>query len=189
MEACNLYNYDETSVTDDPGRKRCITSTQQGTEASGTQNAPLEAGHKHHVLWKRSRRVSGTHGCLQSSQPVCRVDKRLTPGTVYSNSTSGWFDNNLFNKWFFELFLSYVKDKPGKKVFLGDNLASHFSIPVLEACKEQNILFISLVPNSTVHTSSASWRTGESRLGPRPAFRSQSSHHCCENCGQVCKEI
>ena len=57
---------------------------------------------------------------------------------MYSHSQSGWFDNSLFTKWFFELFLPHVEGNEGKKVLLGDSLACHFSIAVLEAC---NILF------------------------------------------------
>ena len=147
VEPCNVYNYDETNVTDDPGSKRCITSrglkrverkiyhSKQATSimfcgnADGEYLPPM-------VVYK-------------AQNPYMEWTKGGPQGTLYSTSQSGWFDNHLFTKWFFELFLPHVKDKPGKKILLGDNLASHFSIPVLEACKENNILFISLVPNST----------------------------------------
>ncbi|CAK8673330.1 unnamed protein product [Clavelina lepadiformis] len=39
----------------------------------------------------------------------------------------------------FGLFLEAVKDTPGTKIMLGDNLASHFSEKVLKACEEMTL--------------------------------------------------
>ena len=70
---------------------------------------------------------------------------------IYGNSSSGWFDENLFETWFFDLFLDHVKDMPGKKVFLGDNLGLHFSQKVIDACLKNNIAFVCLIPNSFIY--------------------------------------
>ena len=51
--------------------------------------------------------------------------------------------------WFFKLFLPVASQMPRRKVLIGDNLGSHFSTNVIEACKTNNILFICLLPNST----------------------------------------
>ncbi|KAJ8932915.1 hypothetical protein NQ318_002865 [Aromia moschata] len=73
------------------------------------------------------------------------------PGTVYSHTLSGWFDMDQFEKWFFEILLPKIKeiDNPDKKIVVGDNLASHFSPTVIEACEENNIYMTALPPNST----------------------------------------
>ena len=55
------------------------------------------------------------------------------PGTKYFCSESGWFDGFQFEK-FFELLLPILWRKQGKKMRIGDNLASHLSWAVIEAC-------------------------------------------------------
>ena len=42
-----------------------------------------------------------------------------------------------------------MQNKPGPKVVMGDNLSSHFSDEVLKLCKQHNIRFVCLPPNST----------------------------------------
>lgn len=73
------------------------------------------------------------------------------PGALYDNSSSGWFDMNLFEIWFFKLLLPHIKENCNgeKAVVLGDNLASHFSPAVVKAAKENNIYMAPLPPNST----------------------------------------
>lgn len=54
----------------------------------------------------------------------------------YNTSKSGWFDTTLFEDWFFSVVLPYFrrfKDKK-KKIMMGDNLASHISKKVIDAC-------------------------------------------------------
>ncbi|XP_050313661.1 uncharacterized protein LOC126748449 [Anthonomus grandis grandis] len=74
------------------------------------------------------------------------------PGTVYKNSLSDWFDANLFEIWFKEIFLPHVlrTREPGKRVILvGDNLASHFAPSVVQAAQEHDIYMSPFPPNST----------------------------------------
>lgn len=47
--------------------------------------------------------------------------------TRYNRSKSGWFDRTCFEDWFETVILPYLKNKPGRKVIIGDNLSSHFS--------------------------------------------------------------
>jgi hypothetical protein len=70
-------------------------------------------------------------------------------GTVYKCSKSGWFDMFLFEEWFVELLLPRLRKRPGKKLIIGDNLASHISPTVIKLCKANNIAFVCLPPNST----------------------------------------
>jgi len=56
-------------------------------------------------------------------------------GTEYSCTASGWFDAYEFRKWFFNVFLPHAKTLQGKKVLLGDNLSSHLTMDVIDACR------------------------------------------------------
>ena len=70
-------------------------------------------------------------------------------GTIYDCTSSEWFDFCTFENWFFKIYLPRAKEKVGPKILIGDNLSSHFLFDDVEACKEYNIRFISLPPNST----------------------------------------
>lgn len=52
-------------------------------------------------------------------------------------------------RWFFDIFLPHVRVSPGKKVLIGDNLASHFSVEVVQAARDNDVYFTALPPNST----------------------------------------
>ncbi|KAG5875037.1 hypothetical protein JTB14_006985 [Gonioctena quinquepunctata] len=67
----------------------------------------------------------------------------------YNRSKSGWFDLHLFEDWFKSSVLPYFKKLEGPKVLIGDNLASHVSINVIQECQNNNIRFVLLPPNST----------------------------------------
>jgi hypothetical protein len=75
--------------------------------------------------------------------------QRGPKGTVYSCSKSGWFDGFHFEMWFFDVMLPRLKRKVGKKLIIGDNLSSHLSPAVIDACRENNIAFVCLPANST----------------------------------------
>ncbi len=70
-------------------------------------------------------------------------------GTVYSTSKSGWFDMFQFERWFVDLLLPRHRRRPGKKMIVGDNLSSHLSPTVINLCRQHNISFVCLPPNST----------------------------------------
>ncbi|XP_065671384.1 uncharacterized protein LOC136089338 [Hydra vulgaris] len=70
-------------------------------------------------------------------------------GVRYFNTKSGWFDRAAFEEWFFSIVLPSLKKKSGVKVLLGDNLSSHISPKVINACEKNEILFVCLPPNST----------------------------------------
>lgn len=70
-------------------------------------------------------------------------------GAVYYRTRSGWFDGPTFENWFDQIVIPYFKNLKGKKVLIGDNLASHMSIHVLECCAKYDIEFVLLPPNAT----------------------------------------
>lgn len=66
-----------------------------------------------------------------------------------NNSKSGWFNSEIFTDWFESLVLPRLKKLEGKKVLISDNLFSHLTDRVLKLCRDNNIYFVCLPPNST----------------------------------------
>ena len=145
----NIINFDETNLSDDPGRIKAIskrgqkyfdrllstskssTSIMFAATASGYMLPPF-------VVYK----AQNVYDLWIMGGPK---------GTRYSCSSSGWFEATHFEEWFFSLALPYIRKlKTDKKVVLiGDNLSSHFSVRILQTCLDNNILFKCLPPHST----------------------------------------
>lgn len=69
------------------------------------------------------------------------------PNARYNRTSHGWFDELTFTDWFKSTFLPFAKQLEGRKLLLGDNLASHFSMKVIKLCEENNIGFVFLPPS------------------------------------------
>lgn len=143
----NIINFDETNMCDDPGQQtiivrrgakhaeRIIDATKSSTSvmfsiAGDGTLLPL------HIVYK-SKHVYDTW------------TENGPEGAIYDCSKSGWFDGVLFEKWFTNVAFEYLRRRDGVKVLIGDNLASHVSISVIEKCDKNNIRFVLLPPNST----------------------------------------
>ncbi|XP_060860227.1 uncharacterized protein LOC132937424 [Metopolophium dirhodum] len=144
----NIYNYDETNLTDNPGQKKVLVkrgskypericnTSKVSISLMICGNAvvdilPPYVVYKAKGLWENWTE-HGPKGCR------------------YNATTSGWFDANIFTDWFNITLLRHLKKKTGKKVVIGDNLSSHLTPEVNEKCKENDI-------------SSASWQNLQSR--------------------------
>lgn len=143
----NLVNYDETNFTDDPGRKKVIvrrsckhaervidssksaTSVMFAVTASGLMLPPF-------VVYKSENLYQNW---MKNGPKDCR----------FGRSKSGWFDQCLFEEWFYTIICPYFRRKEGPKVLIGDNLASHLSVAVINECEKLDIKFVLLPPNST----------------------------------------
>ena len=143
----NIINFDETNLTDDPGKKKMIckrgvryperimnsskssTSLMLAGTAAG-QVLPLYVVYKAEHLWS-----TWTEG----GPDKCR----------FNISNSGWFDHICFYDWFESVALPYCKHLTGKVVMIGDNLSSHFNNNILKECERHNISFVCLPANAT----------------------------------------
>lgn len=143
----NIWNLDETNLSDDPSRKKVIcrrgvkypervcnfskssTSVMMCGSASGELLPPFVV-YKALKMWDIW--VEGG-----------------PKGARYSSTKSGWFDSNCFNEWFDTLLLPKLKKLPGKRVVIADNLSSHLNVNVFQKCKDNDISFVCLPPNST----------------------------------------
>jgi hypothetical protein len=143
----NIYNYDETNFTDNPGSKKCLFR-------KGTKYCEKVMNHSKSSI--SCMFCGSATGELVPPMVVYKAAniysswcERGPKGAVYSCTKSGWFDQFQFEKWFEEILLPRLKRKVGKKLVLGDNLASHISPGVISSCKANNIEFVCLPPNST----------------------------------------
>ena len=143
----NLVNFDETNFCDDPESakvlvKRGCRHPERVIDVSKSATSVMIA-------------VTGSGKMLPPF--VVYKSKYLYPtwieggpeGTRFSCTKSGWFEINSFEEFFIKIILPYLKDKPGKKAIMGDNLASHLSYLVISLCAQHGILFILLPPNAT----------------------------------------
>lgn len=155
----NIFNYDESNVSDDPGKKigtykrrvkypekamnfsKSATSIMVCGSADGCLLPPYIIYKSVHLYdtWKE-RAPAGPPCC---DQPCC------SKGSRFNRTISGWIDGPTFRDWFTTAFLPHAKRLTGRKVLLGDNLSSHIDDEVLRLCSENNIDFVCLVPNST----------------------------------------
>ncbi|CAK1581938.1 unnamed protein product [Parnassius mnemosyne] len=144
---CNVINYDETNLADDPGRKKIIA--RKGTK------------YPERVMNHSKSAVSVMFSCTAEGDllPPYVVYKSQNlydtwiskgpKGTRYNRSQSGWFDGPIFEDWVKSIIIPYFQGKSGKKILIGDNLSSHLSIDLIKLCYEEDIHFIFLPANST----------------------------------------
>lgn len=142
-----IFNYDETNMRDDPGCKKCLF--RKGTKYP--EKALNTSKQAYSVMF-----CGSADGHMMPPMIVYKAQnvyeswtERGPKGAKYSFSKSGWFDSFQFQKWFFGIMLPMLKRIVGRKVLLGDNLASHINSDVIKACRENQIEFVCLPPNST----------------------------------------
>ena len=145
----NIFNYDETNLTDDPGSKTVIVSRGRRRIQSIMEHS------------KQSTSVMFSGNAAGDYLPAMVVYKTASCETyegwcqdgptdaVYDSTESGWFDSRTFCRWFFEIFLPHTCQLEGPVAIIGDNLPSHFSLSVITATLEHKIRFITLIPSST----------------------------------------
>ncbi|KAG8233623.1 hypothetical protein J437_LFUL001034 [Ladona fulva] len=119
-----IYNYDETCMSDDPGRSKIICRRGSGS------SIPPYIIYKAEHLWT----IWAENGPM---------------GTRYNGSKHGWIDLAIFEEWFTIHLLPVLKQQSGKKIVVGDNLSSHLSLNVVKLCEENDIKFVCLPPNSS----------------------------------------
>lgn len=143
----NIWNFDETNLSDDPGKKKVI----------------VKKGSKYPELIRNASKTSisvmfsgSAAGELLPPYVVYRANKMWTTwtengpkGCRYNSSSSGWFDASIFSDWLEFQMIPRLKKLEGKKVVLCDNLSSHITVHSLQLCRQNQITLICLPPNST----------------------------------------
>lgn len=143
-----IWNYDETNLSDNPGNKKVISKrgakyVEKICNFSKSSTSVMFCGN--------------AEGKLLAPYVVYKAENMWTTwtengpeNTRYNRSKSGWFDSITFEDWFTSHFLKEIKcSKDSPTVLIGDNLASHINIKVLQLCDQHNIRFVCLPPNTT----------------------------------------
>ncbi|XP_030754175.1 jerky protein homolog-like [Sitophilus oryzae] len=155
----NIFNYDETNVNDEPGKGKGIyrrgvkypekianhsksaTTIMVCGSADGTLLPPYIIYKSEHLY--NTWRENGPKGYPCCNKACCAV------GCRFNRTSHGWMDSSTFQDWFESSFLPHARRLEGKKILIGDNLASHFSETVIRLCEENDVAFVCLVPHST----------------------------------------
>ncbi|CAI6346490.1 unnamed protein product [Macrosiphum euphorbiae] len=148
IPASRIWNYDETNLSDNPGNKKVISKrgakyVEKICNFSKSSTSVMFCGN--------------AEGKLLAPYVVYKAENMWTTwtengpeNTRYNRSKSGWFDSITFEDWFTTHFLKEIKcSKDNPTVLIGDNLASHINIKVLQLCDQYNIKFVCLPPNTT----------------------------------------
>ena len=146
----NIFNYDETNLTDDPSSKvvivhRGLSRVERIVEHSKSSTSVMFCGSADGnylppmIVYK----------CESESVYSTWIGVDGPDNAEYASTKSGWFNKRTFSQWFFNVFLPVASKLSGPTVLIGDNLGSHFSHDVIEATIRHDIRFITMPPSST----------------------------------------
>lgn len=143
----NIVNFDETAFVDDPGRYKAIFRR-------GSRRAEKVIDHSKSqtcVMFAASAAgdILPPYVLYRAKYVYEQWTEGGPPNTRYDADERGWFNYRVFESWFMDVALPYFKKRNGLKVMLGDNLSCHLSEFVIKKCRENEIKFVLLPPNST----------------------------------------
>ena len=144
---CNIWNYDETNLRDNPGAKKYVM--KRGTKYPERIMDLSKVAFSVMFCGNAEGEVVPPYVVYKSVHSYYQWVAAGPPGTRYNRSKSGWFDETTFTDWPFTLTLQILHKQEGKKVLVGDNLSSHLSQSVIDECSKHNIAFVCLFPNAT----------------------------------------
>ncbi|XP_063216021.1 uncharacterized protein LOC134527346 [Bacillus rossius redtenbacheri] len=143
----NIWNYDETNITDDPGNKKVLV--KRGTKYPDQIKNSTKASVSVMMCGNAAGEMAPPYVTYKAEGLYQSWTEGGPRGTRYNRSKSGWFDARIFEDWFEGLMLPILKKQDGVKILIGDNLSSHINYHVVELCEANNIRFVALPPNST----------------------------------------
>ncbi|XP_062542157.1 uncharacterized protein LOC134210149 [Armigeres subalbatus] len=115
----NIWNFDETNVTDDPGARKCIV--KRGTKYPVNIMNSSKSSISIMMAGSAAGDLLPPYVVYKSSKLWNTWVENGPPGTRYNNSASGWFDTAIFENWFEIHLMPTLKKRSGKKVVIGDN--------------------------------------------------------------------
>ena len=142
-----ILNYDETNLSDDPGRKKALCKRgmkypERVMNSSKSSTSIMFCG-------TASGELLPPYTVYKAKHLYDTWVQGGPKGSRFNRSESGWFDNVCFQDFFFKTVLPYLQRIDGKKMLIGDNLSSHLTSEVIKACEDNNISFVFLPPHST----------------------------------------
>ena len=143
----NVFNYDETNLSDNPGTIQCIF--KRGVKYPERIKNSSKSATSIMFCGSATGQMGPVYVVYKAEHLWTTWNKGEPPNIRYNRTKSGWFDSVCFSDWFEMVFVTFVKDFPETKVLIGDNLSSHFSEKVHKLALENNILIACLLANST----------------------------------------
>ena len=118
VEPSNIFNYDETNLTDDLGVKKVIVHR-------GMRHVERKVEHpKQSISIMFCRSATGEYLPPMIGYKAQNVYAGWCvggpPDATYNSTSSGWFDSRTFVCWFTSNFLDNVASIPGIKVIIGE---------------------------------------------------------------------
>ena len=136
----NIFNYDETNLSDNPGMKKCLV--RRGNKYPSRIMNESKGAISIMFCGSAAGELLPPYVCYKSKGIFSTWRVGGPKGTRYGRSKSGWFEMATFENWFFSIALPQLKKLIGPKALMGDNLSSHMSVKVIAACKQNDIRFI-----------------------------------------------
>jgi hypothetical protein len=143
----NIWNYDESNLQDDPGRRKCVI--RRGYKYPERVVNCSKVGFSVMFSGNAKGDMLPPYVVYKSVHLYEQWRKGGPKGARFNRSKSGWFDTAAFTDWFITIALPTLRRQEGPKVLIGDNLSSHISQTVISLCQENNIRFTCLPPNTT----------------------------------------
>lgn len=140
VPACNIFNYDETGFHDIP-QKRDILFKRGCRHPERIRNSTNSC---YTTLFYGSAdgNFIPPYVIMKGTQKWSDWIYGSPKGMRLNTSKSGWIDNNDFDDWLERPFLPVVKQLPGEKILIGDNMSAHMSLKALQIAHTNNIHFI-----------------------------------------------
>ena len=143
----NIWNFDESNLRDDPGKKKCLV--KKGVKyVEKVQNTSMQCV-SIMLCGSAAGQLMNVHVNYKAKSLWQTWTEGGPGGTLYTATLSGWFDTATCEKFFFDCALPVLRRQEGKKVLVCDNLSAHLSMDILKACVEKEIAMVCLPPNST----------------------------------------
>jgi len=147
VPSSNIINYDETNLSDDPGRSKVIA--KKGMKYPERIMNSTKSATSIMFAVSGDGVVLPTYVVYKSTYLYGPWRNGAPKGTRFNCSKSGWFDTKCFEDWVFTVAIPYLKKLDGPKVLIGDNPSSHLSCDAINMCAEIGTKFIFLPANST----------------------------------------
>lgn len=137
VPASHIINYDETNLSNDPGRNKIIA--KRGCKYPERVMNQTKSAVSIMFAATGDGKLLPCYVIYKAKNVYSTWSEGGPKSTRYNATTSGWFDNVTFTDWLKTIAIPYMQKLDGDKVLIGDNLSSHLSEEIISLCTEHNI--------------------------------------------------
>ncbi len=148
IPATHIINYDETNMSDDPGKSKLVF--KRGTKYPERIMNQTKSSTSVMFAGTAAVYVLAPYIVFKAEHMWDSWCNGGPPGARYNRSKSGWFDSTCFYDWFTTVILPVCRALDGPtRILVGDNLSSHLNVDIIRLCEKHDFRFVFLPPNST----------------------------------------